>query len=139
MADDELPPDLRGLEAILASRPGPDAGGAVRARILAAVHRELAAKERRTRWSFWRFAAGLAALVLLGLNLSSSAVHDTEFSVGRTAGAQDDQAAVAQIRDLLPGCSEEEARRHVLLLRARARLVSAPELRHARPGAGDSL
>jgi len=138
MADNDLPPGLRDLEARLASRPGPDAGEA-KARVLGAVRQELMATAHRKPLSLWRFAAAAAAVVLVWVNLSISAVNCTDVRLRPNGNHWDEQAAVAEIRELLPDCPVEEARRQALLLRARAQLVSAPELRHAPPGAGEGL
>jgi len=151
MAAEELPPELRELEDALAARVAPDAEGASRARVLGAVRQELAAKGKWGQTPFcpykmvsvpifpWRFAAAAAAAVLAWLNLSMSAVNDTGFRLRAGSNGWDERAAVAEVRGLIPDCSEAEARRHVLLLRARAQLVAAPALRHARPGAGEGL
>src|SRR4051794_2092994 len=78
----ELPPELRKLEAALAARPMPPANPAQRARVMGAVRQELAARPNSCRSatgprSFWQFAAGVAAALVLGINLSMSAANDT--------------------------------------------------------------
>jgi len=115
----ELPAELREIEAALAARPMPEIGGATRARVLAGVRGELAIKARTERWSGLRFAAAVAALVLLWLNLSISAVNCTEFRLSPSESQFDEQTALAQIKDLIPDCTAEEARGELLLLRAR--------------------
>jgi hypothetical protein len=130
----DLPPELRAIESLLAARPLPEAGSAERARILAAVRTELTFKACAKPWSWWRFAAALAALVLLWLNLSISAVNCTEVVLSVEEQQGNEQAALAQIQGLIPDCTGEEAQRQLLLLRARTRLVSAPQLRHGQLG-----
>ncbi|MGD0091617.1 MAG: hypothetical protein ABSE73_17000 [Planctomycetota bacterium] len=127
-----LPPELREIESALAAQPLPEAGSAARGKILAAVGAELALKARARQQSWWRFAAALAALVLLWLNLSMSAVNCTEIRFSPEEKDGDERAALAQIQDLIPDCTVKEAQRQLLLLRARTRLVSAPPLPHGR-------
>ena len=130
--DTELPPELRDVEDALAARPAPGAGGEVRARVLAAVSRELAARAGQRRAGLWRFAATAAALVLLWLNLSLSAVNGMEFALRLGNGQVDERAVLAQVSAVVPECTAQEVRRHVLLLRARAHLVGAPQLQRPR-------
>ena len=124
--DDDLPPELRALENDLAARPGPDAGGTVRARVLGAVHQELSAGSRRKPVSLWWLAAAAAAL-LLWLNLSISAVNNTDTGLSDKSNGWNARAAQAQILAVVPECSEEDARGLALLLRARAHLVTVPQ------------
>jgi len=120
----DLPGELREVEAALAARPLPEIAGTARARILSGVRAELALRERTAAPSWWRFAAACAALFLLWLNLSISAVNWTEFRLSPDESQFDERSALAQIQGLIPDCTGEEARRELLLLRARARVVA---------------
>lgn len=124
----DLPPELREVESALAARSKPEADSTVRARILAGVRAELAIRERSIPPSLWRYAAAWAALVLLWLNLSISAVNWTEFRLSPGESQFDEQTALAQIEGLVPDCTKAEARRQLLLLRASAQLICVPRL-----------
>ncbi len=119
----DLPDDLAGLERRLARRVRPEAGAALRERVLGSVRDELRRPVRRG--GAWRYAAALAAVVLLGANLSLSAALRADW---RRCGNGDDQltATAARLRQLDPELSEREARREALLLQARARLAPVP-------------
>jgi hypothetical protein len=135
----ELPAELREIELALAQRAVPEASGALRAGILTGVRAELAAKGRAQRRSTWRFAVAMAALVLLWVNFSISAVNWTELRLLPGERQFDERDAMAQIQELIPGCSQAEARRELLVLRARAGLVGVPMLRHAEPSAARDM
>lgn len=122
----DLPPDLKALEDALAGRPRPNLPSALHDRVMHSVSDELALKPRSKRGSLWRFAAGVAAASLLWINLSMSAANNTVWRWDQTASAEPDSAAVAEVQELLPGCTESEARAHLLLLRARAQLTALP-------------
>lgn len=79
--------DFDGLESALQSRhTAPDDFGA-RARILCAVKRELHLTRHRKPTDFWRFAAGLAAALLLGVNLAMSAGDNTGWDMAHSRQA----------------------------------------------------
>lgn len=130
MSDDaDLPPELRELEAALKARKTPAASAGLRSRVLEAARNE-AAQSPKTSWrGFWKFAAGVAAALVLGCNLSMSAANDTNLRLGMRSDASDSQAALARLREILPEMSEDEARRQLLLLQARAQLVGTPQVR----------
>jgi len=135
----DTPEELREIAAALLSRALPEMDSAARVRILAAVRAALAVKARSARWSWWRFAAASAALVVLWANLSISAVNWTEISLSPWERRFDERAALAQIQGLLPGCSAQEAQRQLLVLHARTRLVGVPQFHHARPDTARDL
>jgi hypothetical protein len=117
-----LPDDLADLERRLAAaaRRQPDA--ALRQRVLASVQDELRREVGASTNDFGRFAAALAATVLLGANLSLSAALNMNWP--RDGGERDDLAATAaQIRRLDPELSEQEARQQAALLHARSHLL----------------
>jgi len=107
----ELPRELMDIErALRASGVEPDAG--LRFAVMSRVRRELADSRRR---DFWRYAAGVAAAVLLILNVSLSAVRTGPATL---AGGERPQlrAAVEQVRQIgleLPG--QEIVRQCVLM------------------------
>jgi len=87
------------IERSLAGLPRPEPSPALRARILNAVREEIArGRARPARASLWRYAAALAAGVLLCANLSMSAANHT--------------------RLFMPPERDGEAIRHAIMLRA---------------------
>jgi hypothetical protein len=117
MRPPDLPPDLAALERLLEARPSPPHDPDLRRRVLEAVAGELADEGRAGPGSFWRFAAGVAAAVLLACNLAVSVAHDTDWRLDAPPPPEDDTAG--RIAGLLPELSEPEAQRQALLLRAR--------------------
>lgn len=69
------------LEEALGSRHGSGDETRARTRILAAVRRELELKRHKQPGDFWRFAAGIAAALLFGINLAMSAGANTGWGV----------------------------------------------------------
>lgn len=132
MNDAQLPDDLANLEGQLAARaqPGPAAG--LRERVLVAVGRELRRPPvTAPEIDDWRFAAALAAAVLLWANLSMSVTLEPSWS--RMLAPEPEtgrlEAAVAEERRLLPGLSEREAYRQAVLAQAGTRLTPMPNPR----------
>ena len=125
------------MERRLASRPPPMPSAGHRERVLAAVARELAA--RRAPWwrrpAVWQMAAAAAAVLVLWANLAVTTAGrplalGTEDGNGRALAS-----AAAQIRAVVPGLSEREARRQALLLRTG---VAWTPLRRSVLGVGDT-
>jgi hypothetical protein len=122
----ELPDDLADLERRLAAaRPQPDA--ALRQRVLASVQDELRREAGASTNEFWRFAAALAATVLLGAYLSMSAALNVGWQQSGNDGG-DIAAATKRLQQLDPNMTEQEARRQVLMLQMRAHISAAPAL-----------
>ena len=119
----DLSDDLVDLERELAARAQPEPSTTLRPRVLAAIRHEL---ERESN-GIWRYAAALAAVVLVGANLSLSAALDMGWP--RDAiDAHNLAATAAQLRELDSAMSEQEARRQALLLQARSQLTLVPSL-----------
>ncbi len=123
----ELPDDLAELECRLGARSRPEPNTAFRQRLLASVQDELQREANASAAGFWRYAATLAAAVLLGANLSQSAALNLSWPRS-TEDADDLAVTAAQLRQLDAEMSEQEARRQALLLHARSQLVLAPSL-----------
>ncbi len=121
----ELPDDLADLERRLAARPRAQPDAALRQRVLASM-RDAAQGERR-RWpnGAWRFAAGLAAAVVLGAYLSMSAAHSRDEPHG-DEDCGELVAATKRLQQLDPDLTEHEARRQALLLQARGHVAAVP-------------
>ena len=112
METPELPDDLAAIEAELTGRSKPTAPAMLRGRSLAAARDGVA---RSRRLGPWRFAASLAAAVLLALHVMLAATMNTNFT-GPVPGG--DPAALArEIRrvapELPPGEAERLARLHL--------------------------
>jgi len=118
MNDAEMSSDeLAELEAeVRAARPASDPR--LRGRVLAVVADELVGQHRR---GWWNFAAGLAAALLIGLNLSL-AVAPASVSMAGPPEPVDLDAAAHELSQAVPGLSPAEARRELFLLRSGARL-----------------
>ncbi|MCL2701781.1 MAG: hypothetical protein FWE88_08845 [Phycisphaerae bacterium] len=116
--EEPLPPELAAMERAL--RSGPSPADALRDRILAGVGRELAAAKRR---QFWRYVAGVAAVMLFAINLSVSAASTT---TSRRPGMDSVRQAVLreEIERLQLDIPTDDLVRHgVLLLAAGDELI----------------
>ena len=123
-----LPPELSELERQLAARGGPAPDAHVKLRVLRAVQAELRSREswRLRRKHAWHFAAGVAAAVLLWLNLSLFAANHTEWNFNRNDSRGETLAMAREIRELLPELTEGEALRQAALLQTNARALPVP-------------
>jgi hypothetical protein len=110
--------ELEGL--LLATRASP--GDGLRGRTLATVQVEL---DRHRRQSWWNYAAGLAAALLIGLNLSIALPHELSSlpSANGSAGQADLDAAADSIHQTMPDVSAAEIRRELVLLQAGSHLL----------------
>ena len=125
-SDESLPPELQHLETRLAGRTTQVEFSGARARTLLRVKQELAAKELARRALPWRVLLSIAAVILLCINLSMSAVNDTGLNLTRPVSAVSAEQ-VAKIRALVPDLSESEAFREALLISARKQLLAVPD------------
>jgi hypothetical protein len=130
MNESELPDELERLERELAERPRPEPSADLRDRVMRTVEAELGGAELRrvqpprTRAGGWlSFAAAAAATVLIWANLSLSAANATRYDLRLPAEPRALDETARQIRDLVPGMSEQEARRYALILHGGANLV----------------
>jgi len=124
------------LERALAGRPIGGLPGNFRARVLLAVVGELAAQKRSERYAL----AGLAAAVLLWLNLSVTAVTATYAPLPERPAALDPAATAEQIRHVLPEMPRRDALACAIALRGGAGLVhSGPVPARAAFPRGQSL
>ena len=143
MNDFELPPELRQFEQELAARPRPEPSADLAQRVLDGVQAELpqsmagpsrTASRRNGSRSWWAFAAGTAAAVLVWINLSLSAARETHYGLQFGNGHPTVHETAQQIRRLLPEASPREALRQAVLLKAGSNLARCPDL-SARPEA----
>jgi len=104
----EIPDDFSELEARVAGRRGTGVGlpAPLRERVLLAVNAEL----KPSKSPYW-FAAGLAASVLVGLNLSIISASATRFMHIEPAPATEVAATVALIRQVAPELPAADAQR----------------------------
>ena len=123
MENHDLPPDLHELERDLAGRPRPVPPAALRQRVIGCVRAELRRNGSRNGWTF---AAGVAAAVLVWVNLSLSATLATDFGPQPDRPRRPVEKVAAEIQRLLPGLSDEEARRQAILLQAGSDLRGRP-------------
>jgi len=114
MATNRLPDDLAAVEAALADRPKAAMPALLRGRALTAARNELA---RSRRLGPWRFAASLAAGVLLALHMMVSATMTTNFT--RPIAGNDSAGLSREIRRIAPELPAGEAERLARMDRAR--------------------
>ncbi len=116
MTEKRLPHDLETIEQALTGGPAPSP--ALRARVLARVDDELSRSARRP---FRRYAAGVAAAVLLAMNVSLSLTTPA----GPVADAPPARTAALaeQLRGMDLGLSEAEIARQCRLMAAGERLL----------------
>ena len=120
---DQLPAELRELEASLASRRGAKPDDDLRQDVLTGVHAELQAPLKSNNW--WSFAAGVAACLLLTLNLALASVDVSDYPRDTSANTADVDETTRLVQDLLPELSKEQAKRHSIVL-VGARLSPLP-------------
>lgn len=115
--------ELRDLERRLAERVLPEPGPAVRERVLTALNREVRASERE---SFWNFTMGLAAVFLLGANLSTTSAPLVR---GNGIDAPETTAAAARrLHTLVPTLTAEAAQAEILMASSWSRLPRVPNM-----------
>ena len=130
MEPSPLPPDLAKIAVRLSARPRVEPGGDHRDRVMAAVHRELAAG--RTPWwqqkETWHFAAVAAAAVLfVWLNVAMRAANPPGWRLRVPGNGVAVAQTAARIHELVPSLCEREARRQAVVLHAGAHLAPAPQ------------
>ena len=120
---DQLPDKLGELEALLASRGRAKADDDLRQDVLGGVRAELHAPLKSNNW--WSFAAGVAACMLLALNLAIASVNVSDYPRDAGVNTADVDETTRLVQNLLPELSKEQARRHSILLTG-ARLSPLP-------------
>jgi hypothetical protein len=129
MNESELPNDFADLEGQLRNRWQLVPRGGFRQKVLGAMALARDRDKAPENNGLWRFAAAMAAAVLLGINLSMSVAADTDWRLGECLDSSEIEAQAAQIRQLLPEIPEREAYRQALLLWASSRVVPTAEFR----------
>ena len=125
MENYHLPADLQQLERDLAGRPRPDPPAELRQRVIQGVRAELQGNGSGNRWTF---AAGVAAAVVVWVNLSMSATLATDYGSRPTSPRLQVDKLAEQIQQLLPELSEHEALRQAGLMQAGSQLSRYPML-----------
>jgi hypothetical protein len=115
----QLPTELSELEALLANRDRQKAPEHLRMDVLNDVRAELSSPLQSNNW--WSFVAGVAACLLLTMNLAIASVNVSDYPRNRSANTADVDETTRLLRDLLPELSPEQARQHSITL-TRARL-----------------
>jgi hypothetical protein len=125
--------DLGAFERRLTGRPMPEPSLAVRSRVLRAVNVELppasSASARHSRPSLFAFAAGLAAAMLIAVNLSLIAASVTRFGLEPSPPLRSLSADVLALRQVCPELSMSDATRAALVLEGGRNLRSIPQCR----------
>jgi hypothetical protein len=123
MNDWQLPPELENLERELTSRHAPLPPVEFRQRITSTMRNRL---RRERRQDFWNFAAAAAIVAGVWLNLSMSAVSETDFHFHLSDNRPLIEQTTKEIQKLLPEMSAEDAHREALLLCVGGNLVMSP-------------
>lgn len=133
MDDLQLPEELAGLEQRLAARPLPEPSPGLRGRVMAAICQEgLRHSPVGASAGVWRFAAAVAALLMLCLNLSMTVANHADWDVWGGPGRRDVASRARQLREGVPELSEPEALRVARVMDSGSRLIPAPDLRRRR-------
>jgi hypothetical protein len=125
MNDYQLPPELESLEHELAARSTARPAAELRQKITSGVHNCL---HRERRLDFWRFAGAAALVAAVWLNLSLSAVRETNFHFQLADHRPSIEQTAREIQKLLPEMSAEDARREAVLLSASTNLLMYPKI-----------
>ncbi|MCP4379148.1 MAG: hypothetical protein GY794_23625 [bacterium] len=116
-ANNQLAHELTELETELANRNLAQVPDDLRRNVLADVRNQLHAP-RRTSSNFWSFAAAVAACLMLGLNLAIASVSVSDYSPAVPVNTADVDEATRLVKKLLPELTDEQAKRHSMMLTA---------------------
>ena len=126
---DALPDELRQLEEELIASRSSEPPTELRDRVLGEVQHALAVELRVSlRQSRWAFAVAVAASVLVWMNMSISATTATDCRAQLTSPAAEIDRLAAEIHELLPELSAEDARRQTIIHRSNETLSLWMEL-----------
>jgi len=130
MDDLRLPEDLQELERKLAARAMAEPSPGLRDRVIAAIRQESAhPRHAGEAISLWRFAAAVAANLLLCLNLYMSVAKHADWDVWGERGQVDVTSAAELLREAVPELSEQEASRMARVMASGSRLILVPDLK----------
>lgn len=121
----QLPSELQQLESDLSNRSLGEVSATLRRKVLDDVRSQLRIERSHARW---QFAAAVAAVVLVWMNLSMSAIQATDFGFRCHEPSESIETIVQRIQQLVPDISAGEAQRQAILLRAGSNLVCYPDL-----------
>ena len=99
MEDWELPAELQQLERDLGNCSLGDASTRLRQRVLDDVRSRLLAERSRSRW---QFAAAVAAVAMVWMNLSMSATQATDFGFRRSGPTESVKTIAQQMQRVMP-------------------------------------
>jgi len=107
-----LPSELERLERLLAFGPLPEPSAALRRRVLGGVRWELRSPQDLPGR---RFAVAFAAMLLVGLSLSLSALQATLFAMPQRAVSPSIDEVAWRLQQISPRLSREESLRQAVL------------------------
>ena len=125
MEDFRLPKDLSRLEQELAARAIPEPSPELRDRVVAAIRQESIEMPTVGLAGTWRFAAAVAAVLLLLLNVSMSAANHADWDVWGRPQQQDTASVARKLRETVPELSEREALRLACSMQSTSPLIPA--------------
>ena len=108
----QLPPELERLERHLACGPRLEPSAALRGRVLCGVRSKLRRERVLARW---RFAAAIAATLLVGLSLLLGVLQATVFALQQSESPPSVCEVARRLQRLSPGLSRTESLRQAVL------------------------
>jgi hypothetical protein len=140
MNSENIPDDDSILEERLRNRPMSEPSTSLRSQVLRAVTHELEPRTFRPsshRLSeFFKFAAAMAAVLVIGLNVVRTAISVTPFE-STTIYSGQSVSDVAALQRLSPDLSADDARRMAVLLQSGGDLTPLPQVHRSAPSGVD--
>ena len=134
--DRQLPEDLARLEGELAARRLPEPPPGLRGRVLAGIQCQTQPPAPATlREGLLPYAAAVAALLLVCMNLSMSAVNGMDWELREEPPRVDIASQARELQRLLPDLPEGEALRIVRVTTVRHPLPLVPQIKGRSPWA----
>jgi hypothetical protein len=141
MNSDNIPDDDSVLEERLRNRPMPEPLTSLRSQVLRAVTHELESRAFRSSSrgtsEFLKFAAAMAAVLVIGLNVARTAISVTPFELTTIHSGQS-VSDVAALQRLSPDLSGDDARRMAVLLQVGGDLTPLPQVHRSAPSGSDA-
>jgi hypothetical protein len=139
MNSENVPDDDSILEERLRNRPMSEPSTSLRSQVLRAVTHELDSPSilpHRTS-EFLKFAAAMAAVLVIGLNVARTAISVTPFELTTIHSGQS-VSDVAALQRLSPDLSGDDARRMAVLLQVGGDLTPLPQVHRSAPSGIDA-
>ena len=129
-----LSPDLQQLEQELQEQRATFPSAVLKQRILQQVSGELASRQKRnSAEERWSFAAAAALVTLVGMNLSLLTAQHSGYRLTPLESTSQTVSAAAQIEELLPCFSKQQALASALTLQSALALRSDSRLQRLSP------